>query len=77
MNFFLIWTLFLLIGLMICFLFGPAMVLVYGIVFVFIYTCIGELNKTKTLDGRKQIQKELKIERKIEEYWGNIEYWDK
>ena len=68
--------LFIVFGLIICLVLGPAFILLYGVVVVFICVCISESQKTKTQEGRKQIQKELKTERKIEEYWGTIDYWE-
>lgn len=76
MKFSTLYILFILFGFIICFALGPAAVLLYGIVFVFVCTCISETCKTKSSEGRKQIQKELKTERKIEQYWGTIEYWE-
>lgn len=76
MKFSTLYILFILFGFIICFALGPAAVLLYGIVFVFVCTCISETQKTKSTKGRKQIQKELEKERRIEEYWGTIEYWE-
>ena len=76
MKFSTLYILFILFGFIICFTLGLAAVLLYGIVFVFVCACISGICKTKSSKGRKQIQKELKTERKIEQYWGTIEYWE-
>lgn len=76
MAFLILLTIFFIVGLTICLLFGEAMVLAYGIVFVFICTCAKELNRMKTKQGAKQILRELKQEKRIEEYWGTIDYWE-
>lgn len=76
MSCLILFVLFIVFGFVVCLAFGPAALLAYGVVFVFICTCIGEVRRTKTSKGRKQIQKELETERKIEEYWGTIDYWE-
>ena len=76
MGFFILYILFIFFGLIVYLAFGPAAVLVYGVIFVFICLSISEVSKTRTPEGKKQIQKQLKKEKKIEEYWGTIDYWE-
>lgn len=76
MSFLILYILFIVFGFIICLAFGPATLLVYGVIFVFVCVCFSEAQRTKKPKGRKQIQKELETEKKIEEYWGTIEYWE-
>ena len=75
--FFTLYFIFLLVGLVVCVIFGPAGALVYGFLFVFICACVSEASKTKTSKGRKQIKKNYQREKKIEEYWGTVDWKDK
>ena len=68
---------FMFFGLLVGVIGGPAMILLYGIIYVFVCTCLGEYEKTKTPQGRQRIQKEIERERKIEQYWGTIDYTNK
>ena len=68
----------ILMGLTLIFsaLFGPAGGLVVGVIGTFVWFCCGEVQKMNTSEGRKQIRKQYEREKKIEEYWGTIEYWE-
>lgn len=76
MRFFLLWISFVMIELFVCIIFGPAMTLVSGFVFVIVCACLGEYTKIKTPRGKKQIKQNYEREKKIEEYWGTIDYWE-
>lgn len=76
MGFWVLYTFFIFIGFIVCFTFGEAALLVYGIIFVVVCVCLGEARRARTPKGRKQIQKELEREKKIEEYWGTVDYWE-
>ena len=60
----------------VCLIAGPAALLVLAILSAFIYEFIIEWNQMRTPQGRKQIHKEIQREKKIEKYWGTIEYWE-
>lgn len=57
-------------------LFGQAAGLVIGIIGTVIWFCCGEAQRMNTSEGRKQIRNQYEREKKIEEYWGTIEYWE-
>ena len=76
MNFWILYTFFIFVGFAICLVFGEAALLAYGIIFVFVCVCFSETKRAKSPRGRKQIQKELDTERKIEQYWGTVDYWE-
>lgn len=76
MGFLTLFFIFILFGLLICLFFGEAALLVYGVLFVLIYFCIGEYKSSKTPKGRKRIRRQYEKEKKIEEYWGTIDYWE-
>ena len=50
---------------------------VSGIIGFLIYFVLCEINRCKTSQGQKEIKKQYKKEKKIEEYWGTIEYLNK
>lgn len=76
MKFLALWLIFLVIGMFVCLVAGPAAVLVFGFLFVFVLMVIGETQKTRTPKGRRQIRKKIEKEKKIEQYWGTIDYWE-
>lgn len=57
-------------------LFGQAAGLVIGILGTLIWFCLGQIGKMNTEEGREQIKRQYEREKKIEEYWGTIEYWE-
>ena len=76
MAFLILYIVFFFIGLIICVVFGPGAVLAYGALFVFVLLVTGECSRLKTKEGRKQIKRQYEKEKKIEQYWGTIEYWE-
>ena len=76
MKFSMALLIFIIIGIILCIAFGPAAVLVWGVVFTLILTVIGEVNRTKTKEGREQMAKERQEEEEYVNYWGSTQYWD-
>lgn len=70
MKFWQLFLIFLIAAIFACMLFGPAGAFAAGIIFVIVLTVKDEVNRTKSKEGRKQIQKELERDREIENYWG-------
>lgn len=60
----------------VCLIAGPAALLVLAILSAFVYEFAREWNQMRTPQGRKQIHKEIQREKKIEKYWGTIDYWE-
>ena len=60
----------------VCLIAGPAALLVLAILSAFVYEFDREWNQMKTPQGRQQIHKEIQREKKIEKYWGTIDYWE-
>lgn len=75
MGKFLFW--FIIISAICCLIFGPASLIVSGIVTAFYLTCLDEYRLMSTKSGRQRIQKRVEIERRIENYWGTIDYRNK
>lgn len=57
-------------------IFGIGAMLVYSVLFVLFFVLAGEYTKMQTKQGRAQMRWEQLQERKIEEYWGTIDYWE-
>ena len=76
MKFSMALLIFIIIGFILCIVFGPAAVLVWGVVFTLILTVIGEVNRTKTKEGREQMAKERQEEEDYVNYWGSTQYWE-
>ena len=57
-------------------IFGIGAMLVYSVLFVLFFVCAGEYTKMQTKQERAQMRWEQHQERKIEEYWGTIDYWE-
>lgn len=57
-------------------LFNPALGLFVGIVLVAIQQIIGEASRYNSKQGRKQIRKEIELQRRIEREVGTVEYWE-
>nr|DAE59970.1 MAG TPA: hypothetical protein [Caudoviricetes sp.] len=60
----------------VCLIAGPAALLALAILSAFVYEFAREWNQMKTSQGRQQIHKEIQREKKIEKYWGTIDYWE-
>ena len=60
----------------VCLIAGPAALLVLAILSAFVYEFAREWSQMKTPQGRQQIHKEIQREKKIEKYWGTIDYWE-
>lgn len=76
MGFLTLFFVFIFLGFLICLAFGEATLLVFGVLFVLVYFCIGEYKSSKTPRGREQNKRQYEREKKIEEYWGTIDYWE-
>lgn len=75
MGKFLFW--FTIISAIGCLIFGPAFLIISGVVVAFGLTCLDEYRLMSTKSGRQRIQKRVEIERRIENYWGTIDYRNK
>lgn len=62
---------FMIVEFILGFLFGPAIIVIGGAVWVFVNLVINEYNSTKTYQGRKHNRAIYEREKKIEEQWGN------
>ena len=77
MSFLKILLIFIISGFIVCLVFGPASLSAYGVIFVLVLQVISEVCQCSTTKGRKQIQKEIKEQKKIEENFGIIDIKDK
>lgn len=55
---------------------GEALILIFGVIVVLIMFVHTEKNKMLTPEGREQNEKELEEEKRIEENFGTIDYWE-
>ena len=76
MKFSTLFLIFVVIGVIVCIVAGPAAVLVWGVIFVLGITIAGEVQSTKTKEGREQMQREKQEEEDYVNYWGSVQYWD-
>lgn len=55
---------------------GELLILVLGVLVVLIMLVYTEISKMNTREGREQNEKELEEEKRIEENFGTIDYWE-
>ena len=77
MSFWKRFTIFLVIGILLCVTVGPAYVIAWGFIYTIILAVKSEINQMNTRQGREQIRQEIQQEKEIEEYWGVIDYDEK
>ena len=76
MKFWVLFLIFIVVGVILCAVAGPAAVLVWGILFVIGLTIASEVRSFRTKEGREQMRREREEEEKTVRECGTVRYWD-